>query len=426
MVKVVKIFLLVIFFSNCGKKTSSFPEVSINSPTSGAVYRQTEFIPLRARLSHENLRRYQVSIVSTQGLGQFLTSEGTANGPDFQLAIDIELDHQNMPGGNYRVRVTAYTDDDQASAEQPITFIRAPLQNEGLAVIFDQGATYDVGFFPFDGPVKFITQQLGQKVKGAIVQEPGVLITAPEEFGAAQVFDVKTGDLLYTIPRQGPSNFPYFTSISGYTNRYVLANYLGFVEVREANGNVVHNLELDNNLIAEFAIRGNDFYFMQIENILDKRREWVLYNRLGTRFGERLTADTAIMAFSVQFDDWWVLYNGVNGAGFDRWRAGTGARTPINATLFGRALDAVQITPTRYLIATTQGVYDLQTQQSGVIPRGELGNAKKIAFDALQNRIAVLDENEIREYRLSNFQLIRTLSLPSGGVFVGYTYKREE
>jgi hypothetical protein len=426
MVKFGKIFLILVLFSHCGKKTSSFPEVRINAPSPGDSFEFSEWIQIKATLQHEDLRAYRVSLISETESAQYFVRDGMATGERFELTQSIQLDHATMPGGKYKVRVTAFTEDDQASAERSITYIRKPMETDGLWVVGDNGNSYDLGILPFSRSPIWHSGLIGQRVMAASVMEPNVIITAPQFLANARVYDGETGDFLYSIARQEQTSFPYFTALSGYNDRYVLSNYLGFTEVREASGSMLHNIELEENIISRMSAFGHEYYFKQTQNILNPSiSEWVVYNRLGTRFGERLTQDSAVAAFSVSSTVWWVLYNDANGAGFDRFTAGTGAREKFIGQMSGRAITGIQLSPTRYILATTNGVFEVRTQQSGIISHSNLGIPKHLAYDELQNRLAVLKDGQIDEYNIANMQLIRSVPVPTNAKFVGYTYKRE-
>lgn len=418
--------MILLLFSHCGKKTSSFPEVRIDAPSPGDSFLFSEWIQVKATLNHEDLRAYRVSLISETESAQYFVRDGIAHGERFELIENIQLDNASMPGGKYRLRLTAFTDDDQASAERSITYIRNPLETDGLWVVSDNGNSYDLGILPFNRSPIWHSGILGQKVMATSVMEPNVIITAPQFLANARVYDGQTGDFMYSITRQEQSSFPYFTALNGHKNRFVLSNYLGFTEVREANGSILHNIDLEENIIARMCAFGHEYYFMQTENILNPSiKEWVVYNRLGTRFGERLTQDSAVAAFSVSANVWWILYNDANGAGFDRFTASTGAREKFIGQISGRAINGVQLAANRYFIATTSGVFEARTQQSGIISHSSFGLPKHIAYDEVQNRLAVLKAGQIEEYNLTNMQLIRSIPAPVNAKFVGYTYKRD-
>lgn len=418
--------MILVLFSHCGKKTSSFPEVRINAPNPGDSFEFSEWIQIKATLQHEDLRAYRVSLISETESAQFFVRDGMAQGESFELRVSIQLDNTNMPSGKYRVRVTAFTEDNQASAERSMTYIRKPLETDGLWIVSDNGNFYDLGILPFTRSPIWHSGLIGQKVMATSVMEPNIIITAPQFLANARMYSGETGDFLYSITRQEQTSFPYFTSLNGYNNRYVISNYLGFTEVREASGTMLHNIELEENIISRMSAFGHEFYFMQTENILNSNiREWVVYNRLGTRFGERLTQDSAVAAFSISSNLWWVLYNNANGAGFDRFTAGTGAREPFIGQMSGRAITGIQLSANRYILATTQGVFEVRTQQSGIIHLSNLGIPIYLAYDPIQNRLAVLKNGQIDEYNLTNMQMIRSVPVPSNTKYVGYTYKRE-
>lgn len=422
MVKVVKIFVLSMLFWHCGKNSTSFPEVVIHQPTSGLAVSFGDDLFVRATIYHDDLERFRISIVDNQRLATFFPIDGMASGPTYDIERIVTFNHPTMPSGNYFLRVTAFTSSDDASYEIPITYIKKPLETAGFFTVTDLGNAFEARIHRYNQSAIRLGPWIGSGVRATMMSEVEQAVLAPQQFGAARVIDTKTGDVLETINDQTQGQFPFFMSLSSTNRRYTLGNYLGFVQTRDANHHLVHNISLPTDYYATFTAEGHDMMLVNVVHPTNQFNMWRVYNpRTDANMGERVTPDRLVAAFAAESNRWWVFYNSNGTGSMARWTPEGALDVRVNA-FPGEVIAVQRLSIHRFFVLTDQGISEVNTQQSGVIPRSEYGTGQWFDVNLLANRMLMADGTQLREYDLASSATFQQHTLSDSAHFVGYIY----
>lgn len=423
MVKVVKIFVLSILFWQCEKKTTSFPEVVINKPVGGAILSFGEDLHYEATLRHDDLVRYRVVVVDERNLANFLPQEDDITGSTYSLSGTITLNNPNMQAGGYLLRITAFTSDDNASKEMPFTYVKTPMLTDGFFTVTDLGNTYKGVLQRYGHPSISMGPWIGKHVSLAMVSQAQQAVLAPQEFGPTRVVDTRTGGMVEAISNPLQGQFPFFMSVSSTDKRYTLGNYLGFVQTRDAGGQLMHNFSLPNDYYASFTAEGHDLMLVNVVHPGNQFNMWRVYNpRTGANMGELMTSMRIAAAFPADANRWWVFYND-NGIGRMACWTPEGVLDVRVQSFFSEVVTVQRMSAHRFLVLSDQGFTEVDTRQSGSIPRSEYGSGQWFDFNALSNRILVADGTQLKEYDLQSTSLTQQYARNDSVHFVGYTYK---
>ncbi|MCH8546765.1 MAG: hypothetical protein LAT54_08530 [Cryomorphaceae bacterium] len=377
----------------------------------------------RATLRHPDLTRYRVSVIDTDGLANYLPVEGPVTGDAYHLDGALIFNNPQMPAGSYLLRITAFTEDDNASAEVPIQYIRNDQFNDGYVLIRDLGNAYSASIYKRNNTTFHLGPFNGSAVQAAVVKNAEQLVLMPNRFGPTRVFDVKSGDQLRTITEETQGQFPFFFGLSVTDTRFTLGNYLGFVQTRDGQGQLVHNFSLPNDNFSSFTAHGNDFVLVNLTHVGNQFNAWRVYNpRTGANMGELFTDAQLRAAFTADANRWWVFYNDNNVGRMARWTP-EGPLDVRVSNLGGEVIKAERLSTHRFLILTSTGFVEVNTQQSGSIPRNDLGNAGWFDYDASEGRLLVTDGSSIREYNMSSGALINNQTFADDITYGLYMYR---
>ncbi len=424
MVKVVKIFVLSMLFWQCGKKNTSFPEVVIQQPNSGQIVTFGDDLLVRAALSHENLERFRLAIVDENRLASFLTAEGNITGPEYTVERIVSFDNPNMASGNYLVRVSAFTSDDNSSYEVPITYVKKPMETAGFLTVTDLGNTFSAQLHRYNESMINLGPWVGQGIRATVISDVEQAVLAPQQSGVARVIDTKTGNVLQTVNDDTQGQFPFFMSLSSTNRRFTLGNYLGFVQTRDASQQLVHNFSLPTDYYATFTAEGHDFMLVNVVHPTNDFNAWRVYNpRTAANMGERFTQDQILAAFPADANRWWVFYKDGTTSRMARWTP-EGALDVRVGSFSGDLISVQRLSEHRFFVLTLSGITEVDVRQSGTIPRSEYGTGQWFDYNPLADRILVADGLQIREYDVASSTLLQQYTLDNDADYVGYIYDK--
>ncbi len=399
----VVLFLLIM---SCKEESDSVPELIIDLPSSGSVFKVLDTICIKGTANDETgLVGLGFSLVddalnfALSGFSLSLNGENT-----YLFDVEFPIHDVNLASGSYYVKVVAFNKSTSKQKYQEILLEAMPRKLEGAVIIRQQG-TYDFVISEMDINMEMAT--LFQVDKGysfseidSRYQQLYYFETNPAKMAC---FLLPWGDYLWDITPGFPD--PLFTSVYIDDLIYV-GSANGKVTGYSSEGIIKFNSMIGHDTIPENIIRLDEI--IVTDNHLKTGSEHIIkqYYRASGSYIKRMVTEIDIIDFYYYGQAKLIFFGNDNtGLQIGTYDSGLNHMTTLFESA-GFIIDACPGNGSEYIVATTDGIFRYPEGSNVMVPFLPDHDVFSVEYDNINKWLYMASENSIKVVNIYSGSLI--------------------
>jgi len=418
-------WLVIFSFSACEKGDQLPPIIDFELPTPYTFYTVGDTILVKARVRDER----QIKEVSVQhtagGGGTSFVEVPITNSTDFTFEVELVLSDKYLSSGEYIIYLRASDGQNISSKQQKIVVAEIPLEREKLIWLCQSGQTLQTYSFPWSSSPQLIQSFTGDYSGSAVSSRYGQLYVSGRIQGSYSALDLYTNQLLWEIPANNSTPFPYFNGLTFGARRSYVSYFEGFIRGYDEFGAQKFNGLVPEEYTARKMMESNNRLFAYLEDKIPIAKKMAVYHGSTGTLIQEVTVGGAIVEILPRTSHDVLVFWNEGGQGQLRIYDFTqNAFYQPRSLPPGKIISACQLSNDTYALAMSTGIQFYRYSTNSITPLVDGVQAQALVYEEIGNEIIAAIGKEVRAFNAQTGLPLYFFAAPDSVLAVHLLYNK--
>jgi len=412
-------FVLVLVISCKKENDDTAPTIVFYTPTENQTFNVFDPVLVNATVSDDiKLTAVSIALLDNQrNQVQGSVAVNIASSPRFTFNAAYYLDNIHLETGTYFIQITASDGKNDSRKVQQIFVVAAPKILKKIYVVTAPSVSSTI--------INYVDTATNGLLPYQTFSGDYMASDANSYFQYFYKCGNYTGsfsgiDLTYDLPKfhynAVITSAPYFTGFYATEKTNYISLYSGYIRGYDYTGNLVFGASAVSGYYPKKTIKNNGYFVSEQKDYTTSANILVTYYATGAKQQQQTLSQDIIAMYEKDYESVFLFGNNA-GQGliqlFDRNANNIWNPYPFSLAT-GSILSVVQISPTVYLIAHSNGtIYKYQYNTSSVTPYITGYTAIELKYDDVNNRLYVVENSTITVINYSSTAVVNTINSAS-------------
>ncbi len=408
--------MLILGLFSCKKDVDTKgPEIKFNTPVENQTFNVNSYVTVNATVTDENkISAVSISLLDASQNFAHITVPVSVSSPSMTFNVNYLLDNIHLESGLYYIKIMASDGENDSQKFQKIYLIAVPKALKTIYLVSSVGAAQtnlsviDTNFSAITPYHTFSGDYLSSSIS-SYHQQAYMCGNFTGNF-TGHVLDYNSPK--FTVAPIVSSN-PYFTGYCSSDRDAYVARYDGTIKGYNYAGGIFYGAISLSGCYAQQMCFNDGYLIAEEKEIMTGTKKLVTYFPTGSVEKNCSLSQDVVSFCEMDVADVFVFGN-VGGQAtielFDRINNNLWSPYPF-ALASGSLLSALRIDSDTYLLGHSNGtIYKYQYSSSSVTAYLTGYTAIKLKYDAVQNKLYVVEANRVTTFNLTTLGLVNTIN----------------